>query len=102
MVSVANGSQFGNNFYIAPLANIQDGNMELVILKKFPWYAAPIIALKFFARKNHTSRYFETFSVKEFTLKQSTPLIHLDGEPLMLNKNLHFKINPLSLKVIVP
>jgi diacylglycerol kinase (ATP) len=102
MISAANGSQFGNNFFIAPYADIKDGKIELIIMKEFPLYVAPLMALKFFTRKHHISKYIETLRIKEFLIHQSTPLVHIDGEPLFLSEDLHFKINPLSLNVIVP
>ena len=35
LISFANGSQWGNNAYIAPTADISDGLMDIAILKDF-------------------------------------------------------------------
>ncbi|MDP6190603.1 MAG: diacylglycerol kinase family lipid kinase, partial [Gammaproteobacteria bacterium] len=34
MISIANASEYGNNIKIAPMANIQDGLLDFVIVKK--------------------------------------------------------------------
>jgi hypothetical protein len=40
--------------------------------------------------------------VKEATIRQERDYAHIDGEPVFIGKGLKIKINPLSLKVIVP
>ena len=60
MLSVANGSQFGNNAFISPIAQVNDGIMEVCILKKIPLYAAPYFAFQLFTKRAHHDR---TFSI---------------------------------------
>lgn len=101
-VSFANSDQFGNNTSIAPQARIDDGFMDVSIMKKVPlWKAGYTIAL-LFSKQINQSKYIETFRAREVRLIQEQKIIHLDGEPLEINESLLVKINPLSLSVLVP
>ncbi|HSH65860.1 MAG TPA: YegS/Rv2252/BmrU family lipid kinase [Bacteroidia bacterium] len=102
LVSFANGSQWGNNAFIAPTADIRDGIMDVVILKKFSsWMAIPI-GFKLFSKKIHTVAAVELFKAKEVIVKQKSTIAHLDGEPVQCGQTIVVKVNPLSLNVIVP
>ena len=54
LLTLANGSQFGNNAMIAPRADMTDGLMDVCIMKKFPFYIAP--ALIYLLMKNRINR----------------------------------------------
>ena len=43
LLSIANGSQFGNNACIAPRASMKDGKLNITILKNFPLVSAPVL-----------------------------------------------------------
>lgn len=51
LCTVANGSQFGNGFCIAPNASVEDGELEVFLLKRFPWYAIPALTFRFLHEK---------------------------------------------------
>ena len=74
----------------------------MVILKPFPFGAAPIIGVRLFRGTLPNSRYIEMKSGNLFNLKSSKNfLIHFDGEPMSLNTNeLEIKIKSKFLKVI--
>lgn len=102
MVSFANGSQFGNNVYIAPKAKLNDGLMDIAILKKFPDLAIPLFTYQIFNKKLDQSKYSDMFRAKEVFVKQKGTKIHLDGEPFDLGKSLHFKVLPGALNILAP
>lgn len=102
-ISFANSDQFGYNTCIAPQAEIADGLMDVCIVRKPPLYKIPLLAHFLFQRKIDKSSYFESFKAKEVKLAGSKiRIVNLDGEPVKFYKSLDIKINPLSLKVIVP
>ncbi|MES2629108.1 MAG: YegS/Rv2252/BmrU family lipid kinase [Bacteroidota bacterium] len=101
MVTVANSSQFGNNAVIAPDAVLDDGQLRLCIVRKFPLYKAPWIAYLMVTRQIHRSAYLNIYPVKKVTIKQSKKLAHLDGEPLKIGKKVKIKVLPASLKILV-
>lgn len=46
LISFANSSQYGNDIKIAPQAVLSDGYLNIVILKKPPFYILPNILMK--------------------------------------------------------
>jgi diacylglycerol kinase (ATP) len=102
LISFANGSQWGNNAYIAPLADITDGVMDVVIIKKFSWLKSIPLGYKLFRKKIHTATAVEIIKTKEVIVKQTNNIAHIDGEPIEAGQTILIKVNPLSLNVIVP
>jgi diacylglycerol kinase (ATP) len=103
LICIANSSQFGNNAVIAPEANVQDGMMEVCILKKTSIAAFIPLVMRLFTRSIHKSNLVETIRCKSLVVhNNSKGLIHLDGEPMLLQEVLTFEIRPASLKIIVP
>jgi len=105
MCSVANSSQFGNGFTISPHSDIQDGEFELVFLKKFNWIETPIITGKFFGNNIHTSKHFECTTFRQpikIKVNQTEDFFyHVDGEPYKGEGEYTIQILPLSLNVLV-
>ena len=101
-ITFANATQYGNNAMISPKSKIDDGLIERVILKPFPFGAAPIIGVRLFRGTLPNSRYIEMESAEEFLLKsEKNFLVHYDGEPLQMNTNeIKITIKKQSLKVI--
>ena len=103
LITVANASQFGNNAYIAPDADITDGLLDVTVISPFPRFMCPSICIKLFSKKLGNSKYVEMFRIKELEIQQRDSMfIHLDGEPKLLNEPVRFKVKPLGLKVYVP
>lgn len=102
LISFANGSQWGNNAYIAPLADISDGIMDVVIVKKFPLLMSFIMAYKLFNKKLNTFSSVEIIKAKHVLVKQQTTIAHIDGEPVESGQQIEINVHPLSLKVVVP
>lgn len=103
LLSIANGSQFGNNAYIAPKASLTDGFLELVQLKKFAIKNAPKLAYKLFRRSIETSKFIETSAIKNIIIEKNGEILaHIDGEPAIFTNKIEIKIIPKSLKIIVP
>lgn len=102
MISMANGSQFGNNAWIAPNARLDDGLIDVCMMTKFHTMAAPVMAYQLFNKSIDDSRYLETFRSAHFSIKQKSKIAHLDGEPFKLGKKIKFKVMPKALNIFVP
>jgi YegS/Rv2252/BmrU family lipid kinase len=101
LTSVANASQFGNGFKISPLSDLQDGRMELLLLKKSSTLKLLPDLVRFFTGKIHNSHNAQFISFDEIELHLESNLAHVDGEPLLLKNNkAHIKVNPQSLKIL--
>lgn len=102
LISFANTSQFGNGAYIAPHALVDDGFLEVVVVKKFPFYASFHMTHQLFHNSLMDSEYVETFHCRKVRLPKKNLKAHIDGEPILFEEGIDLMINPASLKVIVP
>ena len=100
---VANASMYGYHFTIAPEASLQDGIMDIMLIKKSPLYKYFLTSFRFLNRSLHLSKITETYQGKELTISlDKKDYLHVDGEGYESELELNFKINPMSLKVMVP
>jgi diacylglycerol kinase (ATP) len=103
VLAVANSSQYGNDARIAPLASLQDGLLDVCIVRRFPLLAAPFILRSLFQGTLNRSRYVECMKVSAITVERTREgPAHIDGEPLILPSTLAFEVAPRSLSVLVP
>ncbi len=103
LISFANSNQFGYNTSIAPEAQINDGLLDICILKKVPVIKAPFYAHLLFNKRLDKTKYLEVIKAKEINiLRKKNNKIHIDGDSLKLTTELNIRINPLSLNVIIP
>ncbi|MFA6118499.1 MAG: YegS/Rv2252/BmrU family lipid kinase [Parachlamydiales bacterium] len=102
LLSFAKSTQYGNDIKIAPLAKIDDGHLQIAILKYPPFYAILDIILKLKNGSIHKSKYYETIKCKTLMVKNYNTLAHLDGEPHHFEGQMDFKVFPKSLKIITP
>ncbi len=105
LITFANSGQYGNNAYISPKAIINDGLLDLCILRPFPKTSTLEIGLRLFFKNIDQSPYLEVLRIKKASLKRkgkSRITIHLDGEPLKTKAKLKVKVIPDALQVMVP
>lgn len=100
LINFANVGQYGNNAWIAPSASVTDGKLNVCILKEFPPHRAPEIIFRLFNRQIEDSKYYHYILAKEIIVKNPEKY-HIDGEPLQAHEDLHIRVNPASLIVIV-
>ncbi|MDA3953958.1 MAG: YegS/Rv2252/BmrU family lipid kinase [Bacteroidales bacterium] len=102
LITFANASQYGNNAHIAPKAIINDGKLEIAIMRSFPLITAPGIGARLFLKNIDKSNYLETYRCKSIVVKRNSPdVIHYDGEPGKMGEVLYIKIVPKGLNVFV-
>ncbi len=101
MVDIANTRQFGNNAYIAPHASTVDGLVEIVLVKKFPFWYGAVFAINMFSKKLKENTYITYLSVPEITFSASTEDWHLDGEYHKIQSPVKIKVLPKSLKILI-
>jgi diacylglycerol kinase (ATP) len=102
MLSMANSSQYGNNAHVSPTASVQDGLLDVCIIKPFPLWRFPEMGLRMFTKTAEGSKYVEIVKGKHvhITRQQEGP-IHLDGEPQVAGTDIDIEVVPAALKVIV-
>lgn len=101
-ISFANSDQFGYNTSISPNARIDDGLIDICIMKKVPFWKILLVIPLLFTKKIDRSPYMEIIRAKMVDIKQKKKTINLDGEPVKMSRQLHIEVKPKSLWVIVP
>jgi len=102
LITCANASQYGNNAHIAPKAEVNDGKMEVAIMRAFPIMNAPIMGARLFLKNIDKSKYIETFSCEELIIRrQKSGFIHFDGEPGEMGEEIRINIIPKGLNVFI-
>lgn len=103
ILSVANSDQFGNNCYIAPGAKVDDGLLDLTVLKPVNILQAIPLGIRLFAARLDGSPHAQRMRDKEFTIERKQDgLIHTDGEPFHTDATVTVSVLPRSLRVLVP
>ncbi len=102
-LSFANAGQYGNNAWIAPKADLQDGILDVCTIKPFPMWYGTDIAYRLFNKNLKPSPYVSYQRLKSAVVKSETPpIIHFDGEPMQLDTTrIEIRIKPESLKIVV-
>lgn len=99
----ANANQFGNNAFIAPTASLSDQQLNLILIKPVSILQAINKVIKLFSKKIHQDPEVEYHFFKKLDIvRPSEGAAHIDGEPLMLGRNITVECIPNALKVIVP
>jgi diacylglycerol kinase (ATP) len=90
-VCIANSNQFGNNFTIAPKASLNDGLLDIVIVKKMSKLLMPFSIISQATGINALQRITDHFGKKNIIYFQTSELtienpgnapLHIDGDPV--------------------
>jgi len=103
LVTCANASQYGNNAYIAPLAEMNDGLIDVAVVVPFNSWDIIGMAFQMFTKqltKNPKAHYYKA---KKLTVtRQQAGIVHLDGEPVALENPVTIEVFHSGLKVLAP
>ncbi len=103
LISCANASQYGNNFYIAPRASVRDGLLDVTIIKPFTVIDAPQIALQLLNGNLGDSNCVSTFRCRSLTVHRQRPgVVHFDGDPMETDAEVEVSIVQDGLYCVCP
>jgi YegS/Rv2252/BmrU family lipid kinase len=103
LITCANTSQYGNNAYIAPNANIRDGLMDIVMLAPLNSLDVAPLTIQLFTKQIAHNHRFNHYRSPKVTIKRSHPgPMHVDGEPLYAGTEISIETIPAGLQVIAP
>lgn len=103
VLAFANAAQYGNNAYIAPMANIRDGLLDMCLIRKITVPKAIQLAYGMFTNQmigTSGAQYFRSAAAEVHFEKPMK--FHADGEYLGEATDFNVQLYPLSLHVIVP
>jgi YegS/Rv2252/BmrU family lipid kinase len=99
IVAIANASQYGNNARIAPLASLQDGVLDVVIIERRSMSAMA----RLFTGSLQRAAGVTMLRGKKITIfRPAAGPAHVDGEPVTLPEKLSISIVPQSLRILLP
>jgi YegS/Rv2252/BmrU family lipid kinase len=103
MVTVANSDQYGNDCFIAPGARIDDGLLDLTVIKQATLLNSLPLAIRLFAKRIDGSKAAVRLQGARFTIERASPgLIHTDGETHETGAIVDIIVRPRSLRIMVP
>ncbi len=100
-ISIANANQFGNNFTIAPKARLNDGLLDIVIVKKMSKLWLPFAVMG----QLNGSRVKDILYYQAPSLSIENPggaPLHIDGDPKTTAGNFTIRVIPKAIKLIQP
>jgi YegS/Rv2252/BmrU family lipid kinase len=103
VIAVANSGQYGNNARVAPLASLRDGLVDVVIVNDTSLIGAALLLARLFSGTFNRSDSVTTLQTGEVLIRRPREgVAHLDGEPCTLPAELHVRVRPQSLRLLVP
>lgn len=103
-ITVANAPMYGYNFIIAPLAKLDSGKLEVVVIKRAQKFRYLMTAIRMFTGNINKSPVVKHFTGEKIEIMlNESDFAQVDGEgyPIETEK-LVFTVKHLSLKVLVP
>lgn len=98
LVTVCNSSQYGYGFKISPEAELDDGLMDVVIVKKPKLWRVPWVLLNIALGQAHKSKCFEIIQCRKIELMGNKKgWVNLDGETVKLDKSLEFNVKERNI-----
>ncbi|MGV3641739.1 MAG: diacylglycerol/lipid kinase family protein [Adhaeribacter sp.] len=103
VVAFANAAQYGNNAYIAPMADIRDGLVDVCLIRSLSVQKAIALGYGMITKRIATSADAQYFKTPVVTVHSQEPFkFHADGDFMGEDTAFTVSIFPLSLQVIVP
>ena len=101
LIACGNASQYGNNAYITPQASLTDGLMDVTIMEPFTVLDVPSLSFQLFNKTLDQNSRIKTMRAKKIKIHRAKEgVMHFDGDPLMVGKELEVEIIPGGLYVI--
>ena len=102
LIAIANASQYGNNAFIAPKSSMNDGLLDVIIMKPFNIIQAMTIGADMFAKTLDNNKRIQRFQTKHVTIhRQKAGAVHFDGDPTSMGENVDVRIETEGLKAVV-
>jgi diacylglycerol kinase family enzyme len=103
IIAVANSDQYGNNARIAPGARIDDGLLDLVVVRPVGPVGAAILGARLFLGTIGRSPHVRRLKGARFVIERpSEGIIHTDGETHRTGASIEIGVQPRSLRLVVP
>jgi len=103
--NVCNSNQYGYGVGLAPEAKLDDGMLDIVVIRKFTRLLMPVFALLILMKKQNWIPQYELYSSSACTVLNEENkywVLQVDGELCRFKENWNVKVLPKALNVLVP
>ena len=100
MLNVANTRQFGNNAFIAPNAILDDGLVDIVLVKRFSLIGSVKFAYQLFSKKLGGNPFVTYLRLEQIDLEIDNNIWHIDGDAMESPSPVEIQVLKHSLKVL--
>lgn len=103
LLSIANGTQWGNNACIAPRARVDDGLLDLVVMEERSRLSTLAQVPKLFTGKAEQVPGCTMLRMRHATIEAEAPMVfHVDGESVVGGATLKVRVHPGALWIAAP
>jgi len=101
LIACANAAQYGNNTYIAPMASMQDGLLDVIIIEDVKVAGRPKLLTELFTKTVRNNHHAKTFKTSQLHIhRNGEGAIHFDGDPMLAGTDFDIVIKPKGLLAI--
>jgi YegS/Rv2252/BmrU family lipid kinase len=102
-LTVGNANQYGNNAWIAPTAQVDDGRLNLTVIPPVSLLSGPALLLRLFRGSIEGARGVTCLAASHFRIERAKAgLIHTDGETHEASRTVEFNVRAASLRIMAP
>lgn len=103
IVAICNASQYGNNAYIAPKADITDGLLDITVVHQGNLITNAIAGMDLMTGYIYRNMLVDTFRTAQASIiMPEDAIVHMDGEPMMCSKEIAVRCHHHGLKIYTP
>ena len=102
-ISFANSNQFGFNAAVSPHASLNDGLLDVCIFKKPNILQVAYVAERLLTQRIDKTHFVDIHKASIIkVIREKEDYANIDGEAVMMPKDVVVEINPLSLNILLP
>jgi YegS/Rv2252/BmrU family lipid kinase len=103
VLTIANGTQYGNNARIAPNASLDDGLLDLVVVEESSRLRTLVNVPRLFNGTAERVPGCTIRRIREAAIESAEPMtFHVDGEPVIGGTSLKVRVHPGALWIAAP
>ena len=103
MIAVANSDQYGYNCFISPGSKVDDGQLNLTVVKPVSLLGFAALAYRLRRGSAAKSPYLKLLCSDHFTIeREQAGSLHTDGEVHQTTARVEVTVQPASLRILVP
>ncbi|MCQ2322556.1 MAG: YegS/Rv2252/BmrU family lipid kinase [Bacteroidales bacterium] len=102
-IAFANSNQFGFNAKVSPHASLNDGLLDVCIFKKPNLLEVGFVAERLMTNRIDKTNFISIHKASKIkVIRKKDEVVNIDGEAVMMDKDITVEVNKLSLNIILP